>query len=155
MLKALDSRAARNRFRLLFFPMALQNPLSSVARSRSRVASVHSFSAGELEATSCKCHDLALATIFAALALILGFNCLFADFANHLHNVFGLVNGLEQVLVAALEELEERPDSDVLECGVAGGKESGKVAMNATGRLIPRVEEEGVVANCDRVSHIL
>lgn len=117
--------------------LSSQNPLSSVTRSRSRVTFVHGLSASELEATSCKSNDLALAAVFAALTLVLGFDCLFADLPDHLHDVFGLVNGLEQTLVAALEKLEEGPDSDMLEGGVARGKESSEVAMNTTRGLVP------------------
>ena len=108
-----------------------------MARRRSRVAFVRGFSASELEATSCKSNDFALATVFAALTFVLGLNCFFADFPDHFHDVAGLVDGLQQTLVAALEELKEGPDSNVLEGGVARGKESSEVAVDTTRRLVP------------------
>jgi hypothetical protein len=44
--------------------------------------------------------------------------------------------------------LKEGPDCDVLEGRIAGSEESVQVAMDTARWLVPRGEEEGVVADC-------
>lgn len=130
-----------------------QDALSPVTRSRSSVAS-RGLAASKFEAASCQGDNLTFATVFAALALILGFDCLFADFAHHLHDIVGLVDGVQEVLIAALEKLEKGPDSDMLEGGVTGGEETGQVAVDTARRLVPRIQEESVIANCEMVRKV-
>lgn len=96
-----------------------QDALGPVARGRSRVASVNSFTVGELEAASCKSDNFAFATIFAAFALVFGLDSLFANLAHHLHDIVGLVDGVQELLIAAFEKLKKSPNSNVLESGVA------------------------------------
>lgn len=127
-----------------------QKSLSPVARRRPGIAAARSdFSAREFEAAPRESDDLALPAVLAAFALVLGLDGFLADLTDHSHHVVGLVDGVEEFLVVALEELEERPDGDVLEGGVVGVEEAGEVAVDAAGRLVPRLEEEGVVADCE------
>lgn len=101
-----------------FFDVS-QDALGPVARGRSRVASIHGLAVRELEAASCKSDNLAFATIFAAFALVLGLDSLFADLAHHLHDIVGLVDGVQELLIAAFKQLQKSPNSNVLESGVA------------------------------------
>lgn len=55
---------------------------------------------------------------------------------------------MDEFAVVALEELQQRPDGDVLECGITRLKESEKVAVNAPRRCGPVLDERVIVANC-------
>jgi len=66
-----------------------------------------------------------------------------------LNNVICISDTVHEFLVARFEQLQESPDGDVLKGRVAACDEAVEVAVDATVRLTPVLDEDGVVANCD------
>ena len=54
-------------------------------------------------------------------------------------------NVADQLRVARLQELNDRPDSNVLEGGVGAGQEAVQVVVHSSLRLVPYFVESGVV----------
>jgi hypothetical protein len=61
------------------------------------------------------------------------------------------MNLLNQSLVLGFEELQERPDGNVLECCVARVKEALEIALNASVGRCPLAEEERIITNFSRL----
>lgn len=79
--------------------------------------------------------------------LVVGLDAAIGDGFNGLHDVIGARYALDELPVFRLEQLQERPDGDVLEGCVAAHYETVQVASNAAVRLCPVFAENGIIAN--------
>jgi hypothetical protein len=70
------------------------------------------------------------------------------DLLDHLHDVIGLTDETDELLVFRFEQLEQRPDGNVLESRVTAVEEPAEVSVNAVTWLGPISDEDGIVANC-------
>jgi hypothetical protein len=102
--------------------------------------------AQQLEAPASECHNLALA-IFVVFVVRL--DVAVCDLGDHLNHLGGLANQLNQAIVFGLEELQQRPDRDMLESGVAACEETPEVAVYAARGLCPVLNEDAVITHYD------
>lgn len=75
------------------------------------------------------------------------FNLAVGNASNVFDNVVGLSDLANQGLVFRFEQLQQCPDSNVLEGGIARLQESAQVSVNATVGLVPVLDEDRVVTN--------
>jgi hypothetical protein len=66
-----------------------------------------------------------------------------------LYNLVRLADAFDQPFVFGFEELQKRPDGDVLEGRVPTGEEAAEVAVDTASGFRPVLDEDGVVADYD------
>lgn len=95
--------------------------------------------AQQLQASSCKGNHFALALIYLLLVRLEVF---IGDRLDHLHNIFGVGDVSDELLVFGLKQLQKSPDSDVLEGGISACEETLEVAVDAAVRVCPVANED-------------
>jgi hypothetical protein len=70
---------------------------------------------------------------------------------DHVHDIVGLADEADQLLVLRLEQLKQGPDGNVLESWIAARQVSAQVSVDAVAWLRPMADKDGVVTNCERV----
>jgi hypothetical protein len=63
-------------------------------------------------------------------------------------NLFRLRDALGQARIFRLQQLQQRPDGNVLERGVSAGEEAAEVAVDTARGLSPVLDKDGVIADC-------
>jgi len=86
-------------------------------------------------------------TLVLVVLSVLRFDLAVRDLLDHLHDVIGLTDETDELLVFRLEQLEKRPDGDVLEGRVTAVEEPAEVAVDAVAWLGPISNKDAVVAN--------
>lgn len=94
-------------------------------------------------------HHLSLIVVFG---LVVRLHLAVGDLLDHLDNVIRLPDKPDELLVLRLEQLKQGPDRNVLESGIAAGKEPAEVAVDAVTRLHPVLNKDAVIAHCLHVS---
>jgi hypothetical protein len=87
-------------------------------------------------------------SLVIVLGLVIRLDLTICDRFDHLNYVVRFADEADQLLILGLEELQERPDSNMLERGVAAVEESAQVPVDAVARLSPIPGKDAVVANC-------
>lgn len=100
--------------------------------------------AKKLEASLRQVDDFSFVLLFR---LGVRFDLAVGNASNVFDNVVGLSDLANQRLVFRFEQLQQCPDSNVLESGVARLQESAQISVNASVGLVPVLDENGVVAN--------
>lgn len=109
-------------------------------------------SAQQLQASSGERNDFALAVI---RFLLVGLNVLISNRFHHLYDILRLGDISDELLVLGLEQLEKRPDGDMLESWVSAGKETLEVAVEAAIGVCPIANKDAVVSDWNEVSYEL
>lgn len=104
--------------------------------------------AQELKASLCEIDNLAFVVF---LRFWFRFNWPVCNGADVFNDIVGLPNETNQSLVLGFEELQERPDGDMLEGGITRLQKPTQVTMNSFIRLIPVLYEDGVIPNYVRL----
>lgn len=100
--------------------------------------------AKKLEASLRQVDDFSFVLLFR---LGVRFDLAVGNASNVFDNVVGLSDLANQRLIFRFEQLQQCPDSNVLESGVARLQESAQISVNASVGLVPVLDENGVVAN--------
>jgi hypothetical protein len=98
----------------------------------------------KLEATLGQVNNFALVLVFE---FVVRLDLTVCDASNMLDDVLGLSDKSNQSLILGLKELQECPDSDVLECRITRLKEAAEVSVNSTLGLGPVLHKDRVVAD--------
>lgn len=107
--------------------------------------------AEKLQAPLCKADHFALIIV---LHFVVRLYLAVRNLPDHIHNVVRLSNQPNKLLVFGFEELEQGPNRNVLESGVAAGEESAQVAVDAIAWLVPVMNEDAVIAHCSFISKL-
>lgn len=98
----------------------------------------------ELQTALGQVDDFALVLI---LEFVAGLDLTVCNVSNVLDDILGLTDEPNQSLVLRFEQLEQSPDSNVLESRVAGLKEPAEISVNSALRLRPVLYKDGVITN--------
>lgn len=104
--------------------------------------------AQKLKASLCEIDNL---TFVVLLRFWFRFNWSVCNGADVFNDIVGLPNETNQSLVLRFEELQERPNGDVLEGGITRLQKPTQVTMDSFIRLIPVLYEDGVIPNYVRL----
>jgi hypothetical protein len=96
--------------------------------------------AKQLQASLSQINNFALFFIVAILGL--GFNLPVRNCSDVLNDVIGLADMANQSLVLGLKQLQQSPDSNVLESGIARLQKSAEVSVYSSIRLVPILNED-------------
>lgn len=101
-------------------------------------------SAEQLQASSGKRNDFTLTLIHF---LLVGFDVLIGNRLHHLYDLPGLRDISNEILVPRLEQLEKRPNGDMLESWVSARKETLEVVVEAAIGVCPIADKDAVVSD--------
>src|SRR5690554_5991283 len=97
----------------------------------------------QLETSLSKCDDLALVLV----KLAVGLGDTLSDAQYQAADDVRLPDESDEVLVLRLDQLQQRPDGNMLERGVSALQEAAEVPVDAFARLCPVLREDGIVAH--------
>jgi hypothetical protein len=103
--------------------------------------------AQKLKTSAGECHNFALTIL---VVFVVRLDVAVRDLGDHLDDLVRFADELDQSVVFGLEELEQCPDSDVLEGGVSAGEEAADVTVDAARGFCPILDEDCVITHCAR-----
>lgn len=98
----------------------------------------------QLQAALSETDNLAFIVVFE---LVVRLDLSVGNLLHHFHDIRGLANEPNKLLILGFNKLKQRPDRDVLKGGISAGEKPAEVAVNAVARICPALDEYRIIAH--------